>query len=50
MQAMKESLNTTRGMAADLKTGGYSAVLHAGDLSYSRGFIALWDSFLRQVG
>ena len=37
------SLNTTRLMAADVATGGYSLLGHWGDISYADGYMAQWD-------
>jgi hypothetical protein len=40
------ALTVAEGWAGPPGGGGYSLVLHNGDLAYSRGYSALWDAFL----
>ena len=47
--SMVPSIHVARRMASDV-AAGYSMVLHNGDISYARGFSALWDVFFELHG
>jgi hypothetical protein len=47
--SMLPSLQTASRMAADVASGAAELVLHNGDVSYGRGFGALWEVFFAQM-
>eukprot|EP00958_Prasinococcus_capsulatus_P018616 scaffold2195_cov430-Prasinococcus_capsulatus_cf.AAC.2 len=40
------SINTTKRLAANAENGDIKAVFHIGDISYARGYGAVWDEWL----
>ena len=42
---MPDSAKTKARMAHDVATGGAALLLHAGDISYARGFASMWDAY-----
>jgi len=42
---MPASIATKERMARDVATRGATLLLHAGDISYARGFSSMWDAF-----
>ncbi|KAK9830188.1 hypothetical protein WJX72_010191 [[Myrmecia] bisecta] len=47
LSEMLPSLNTTRGMLNE--TDYHQLVVHNGDISYARGYVAQWDAFFDQI-
>ena len=47
---MPDSAKTKARMAHDVATGGATMLLHAGDISYARGFGSMWDSYFDTMG
>lgn len=46
----RPSYNTSRFAAARALSGEVDAVFHGGDLSYARGYMAVWDFYMDQMG
>jgi hypothetical protein len=45
----RPSINTTMAVGAEVMAGGVDAIYHGGDISYARGYAAVWDFFLDQI-
>ncbi len=46
----RPAYNTSRFAAARAQAGEVDAVFHGGDLSYARGYMAVWDFYMDQIG
>ena len=46
----RPSYNTSRFAAARVQAGEIDAIFHGGDLSYARGYMAVWDFYMDQIG
>ena len=46
----RPAYNTSRFAAARAQAGEIDAVFHGGDLSYARGYMAVWDFYMDQMG
>jgi hypothetical protein len=46
---MPASTSTKQRMAADVADGRATMLLHAGDISYARGFGSMWDAFFESL-